>query len=676
MAKREAPQTVLLDAVSAAVGDGQVVAAVFTTYEFKPLFFGDHILPTLVGVEPRGSERVRRVLTQERLRDLHGVVVFYDRAGLKHDGPRHHEITAVPVDRPRGYVLHAKHALLLVAPEGETQATSLVVLTTSANLTEAAWWKNVEVADLQVLRAGQGASLQPDVLALVDTLEGEQGLVTAPEARPALDAIRSFVEAVPGARTGPRLWLGREPVPAFLKARIGPDRPVRRLELVAPFVEDDGTPVKDLVEALQPEKARVWVPRGRGGEVAASQDWLDAVGALDRTRLAALSSVDQSLGKGASGERFVHAKVIRVELDQPQETWVLVGSPNLTKAGQTGAFHGAGNANVETAIWRQAKAIPRLLKKLGRDAVPDGPDQSACDEGEGEGAPLPLRLQFDWETGAATARWELKAPDHARVSTPGSDLHDREPLLAVAQNAVGAWFPLSAEAAGALRDAIETGHNVVIAWAEGYADTPILVEETGWAARPPVLTAALTTADILEHWSLLSDLRREAHTEQVMQRRAAEGDEAPVDDTPAWKGETMFHKLAGVLHAFFILDRRLREAVATGRTKTVEALVLSQQHDSLRTLLEKLPEEDGFDAVQRLLVVLSARMLVEELDRELPELMAAHPTSAAAVRALVDDDAEERAWAAIDLGDEPGLPPGPAFRAWFRSQWFPDEVSA
>lgn len=667
MSKREAPKRVLLDALQSAIGDGQLLAAVFTTYQLQPLFFGDHILPSLVGVEPRGSERVRRVLTAERLRELVGVVVLYDRHGMVHDGPMHQQVQAIPVDRPHGYVLHAKHALLLVAPKDEPEADRLVLLTTSANLTEAAWWRNVEVADLQTLRVGQPSSLQPDVLALVNSLEGPDGLVEAPEARPAIDAIRTFLGRVPAAEGGPRLWLGEQPVSAFLKAQIGAKRPVKSLELLAPFVEDKGAPVQALVEALRPGQARVWIPRDRDGKVAASQEWVDAVRGLQNTRLAELASVDRSMGKGATAERFVHAKVIRVKLGEPSETWVLVGSPNLTRAGQTGAFHGP-HANVETAIWRRADEMPRLLEALSKQATPEGVERSTDEGDKGDGPPLPLRLRFNWEAGEAAARWELDCDAVARVVAPGQSLRTGPPLFEVAPGE--GWSLLPPASARALRGAIETGHNVVMAWAPGHADTPILVEETGWAARPPVLTAALTTADILEHWSLLSGLRRELHTEQVMQRQSSGGDEAPVDDTPGFTGQTMFHKLAGVLHAFFVLEQRLQEAVAAKRLRAVEALVLSKQHDSLRTLLERLPEEQGFDAVQRLLVLLSARSLVERLDEQQSELMAAHPASAAAVRALVDDEAEERAWAGINLEDEQGAPPGPAFRAWFRSQWF------
>lgn len=543
MSKREAPKRVLLDVLQSAIGDGQLVAAVFTTYQLQPLFFGDHILPGLVGVEPRGSERVRRVLTAERLRELRGVVVLYDRRGMVHDGPMHQQVQAIPVDRPHGYVLHTKHALLLVAPKGEPEADRLVLLTTSANLTEAAWWRNVEVADLQILRAGKTSSLQPDVLALVDRLEGPEGLVEAPEARPAIDAIRDFLGKVPVGVGGPRLWLGEQPVSAFLQAQLGAARPVKSLELLAPFVEEKGVPVKALVGALKPGKARVWIPRDRDGKVTDSQEWIDAVGALDNTRLAKLAnSVDRSMGKGATVERFVHAKVIRVKLGAPSETWVLVGSPNLTNAGQTGAFHGP-HANVETAIWRRADKMPRLLEALSKKATPEGSERSSVEDDKGEGPPLPLRLRFDWESGEAAARWELDCDATARVIAPGQDLRARPPLFKVPQGE--GWIPLPPASAQALRCAIETGHNVVVAWAPGHADTPILVEETGWAARPPVLTAALTTADILEHWSLLSGLRRELHTEAVMQRQSSGGDEAPVDDTPGSTGQTMFHKLAG-----------------------------------------------------------------------------------------------------------------------------------
>ncbi len=138
---REVPQGVLPDRVAEKIADRHVAAAVFVTYEFEPGFFEDAVLGVLFDCDSGRGDRVQRALLEDRLRESE-VVVFYDRAGLKVDRTPRQAVSLVPVTWGH-HVLHAKHALLLLEREGEKSdrvERSLLLLTTSANLTRTGWW--------------------------------------------------------------------------------------------------------------------------------------------------------------------------------------------------------------------------------------------------------------------------------------------------------------------------------------------------------------------------------------------------------------------------------------------------------------------------------------------------------------------------------------------------------
>ena len=139
---------VCTEAMLDVIGDDRVTAAVFVTFQLQPTFFEEHVLAPLLGVDGRGSARVRRVALEERLATMAPPVVFYDRAGLGVDGSLRQAVRAVPVTLSSG-VLHAKHVLLLLEGGSSEEPTSaLVLLPTSANLTENGWCTIVEIADI------------------------------------------------------------------------------------------------------------------------------------------------------------------------------------------------------------------------------------------------------------------------------------------------------------------------------------------------------------------------------------------------------------------------------------------------------------------------------------------------------------------------------------------------
>lgn len=115
------------------------------------------------------ADAIRRVQLEDALRDVrHRIAVYYDQNGLDADAKAAKlDISRVPV-RHRTGIFHAKSVFALVEDleaddEGE-RALSLIVAGTSANLTRAGWWENVEVCHAEKIESGESIGFRDDLI--------------------------------------------------------------------------------------------------------------------------------------------------------------------------------------------------------------------------------------------------------------------------------------------------------------------------------------------------------------------------------------------------------------------------------------------------------------------------------------------------------------------------------
>lgn len=652
MAENLPPARVLSDAVLEAMAGDRLLAAAFVTFELSPQFFEDSILAPLAGLDGRGSPTVRRLLLEERLREMDEVVVLYDATGLRPDGPLRQRVRAIPVSTPAG-VVHAKHALLLV---GTAEKPTLVLLTTSANLTESGWWRNVEVADLERIEAGAASPLRDDLLDLIGAFRDLAGADPPLGALARIEAfLRDKVRPAPGL---PRLWLGREPLDAFLAAHV--PTPTGVVELVAPFVDEAAAPIASLAKTLAPRELVVWFPRDRDEAGAAGEAWRDGVRAIPGARFGELG-IDRTFGKGSDARRFVHAKVIRATDPSGKRAFTLAGSPNLSVRGHAGWQTGSWAANLETAVLREGIG-GRWLTPL-RDGEEPPLAKAPVSAGD-EPAPLVVRVRFDWETRRAHARLVAGPAGEVAIGAMAGGV----PGFRVDFVADAHWMDLPEPAAAWLeRELVST--NVFAAWRDGLPPSPVLVEEDGLAYRPSMVAAQLRASDILEHWSLLSEAQRANHLDATLPLAAGDDPEAPeASSVTSPAGETMFDGVAGIVHAFLMLRRRINTALDKGQTAAVEAWVYGARHDSLGTLLDRVLSEEQ-EPVRRVLFALSAAEVLQAVEACDPSLGARHAPGAAAVRERIT--CLEQGWDTIQGASRPGEDPR-AFRDWLERWWRAD----
>ncbi|MDW3846331.1 hypothetical protein NMK34_06890 [Micromonospora sp. BRA006-A] len=617
------PRAVLTEALREQIKGREVLAAVFCTFRFDPGFFEREILPALFDVQLHQDPQIRRVQLEEALRPLAGrVAVYYDPGAIvTGDGTACLDVRRIPV-RPRTGYFHPKNAFILVR-DTSTQERSLVVLTGSANLTQAGWWENVECAHLEEIGEHSRSRTAPEIQRFLEHL---RRMARKFEPHIALDDIRGLLRTVQpivhrsaNHRMHPHfLYNGRRGAKNLvdqLDEVAGQWLRGANLEILSPYLDDAdaSAPLKSLIDRFQPGEWRVLLPE-EGGVARCRPELYDWVrergGEWGRLPKAVLARG----GKQATGAtyRTVHAKVYRFFTKDWEVT--LVGSFNLTSPAHS------GGGNVETGMLSEVTTDrrPRFwleeIEEPPSFAQPVGEDD-AVDQGY-----VPLLARFDWASGQAEVLWD-GAGDSPRIEVYDRGVH----LFEIGHLEPAVWTALAAADAAILRERLrETSFLTAVV---GDQRGIVLVHETGMAHRPSILLD-LTPADILRYWSMLTAEQRSAYLAQHGGKLPGTGADLAVESGPFKPVDTIFDRFAGIFHGFASLGRAVRKALDEGRIEEARFRMFGAKYDSLPVLIEQVADDSAGDPLDRYLMVLCAQQLADDARDGFPAFWESDPTGA------------------------------------------------
>lgn len=633
--KGTVPMAVLAEEVKSAIADRRVKAAVFTTFTFDPGFFELHVLPVLFEQPFSQVDKVRRIQLEDALRTIEHVAVYYDRSALSQDATDAQlDYRRIDVRRATG-VFHPKVVLLLVEEEpsdnerkrGRTAPwQSLVLVVSSANLTQAGWWENIECAHIEQIperdRAEDWCAFRPDVLSLIRRI---RDAASPDDDHRAIDLMREFLRkqtvterparASAKGRFYTRLFCGqdRQSLAQWLQSlRI--DRADWNLEVVSPFFDPGGAgPLRDLIECIQPRETRVYLPRDAAGTALVSKETHEGIAALRACSWAALPAEVMTRGRGKLGEKLaprrVHAKLYRLWSRLGGDV-LFVGSPNLTASAHS--HGGAGNLEAAFFIDVSDEGFPRRWWLESLTAAPEQFVEADPTEADGlQAVPLDLSLRFDWASGGLEYR--MAGDNHSGFDV--SEISGR-PLFRIEQPRSGAWKPCPPSAR--LRELFLSTSFVLVKHAKG--EWRVLVREENMGHRPSLLHE-LTPEEILQYWSLLTPAQRaeflEEHLGILFDLDGRETGPPTVDAS-----DTLFARFAGIFHAFGCLRKFVDASVEEDRKSAAEARLFGAKYDSLPHFLAKTLDRATEDPVVRYVTFLCARQLRDQLARERRDFIA------------------------------------------------------
>jgi hypothetical protein len=633
------PLAVLSEALAEKIDGRRVRTAVFTTYSFDPGFFELHILPTLFDRPFSQVEKVRRIQLEDALRSIDHIAVYYDRTALSQDAvPAQLDFRRIDVRRATG-VFHPKLVMLLVENEADEEEDelaaseargplSLIVAVSSANLTRAGWWESVEAGHIEEIEDesidDSRCPYRRDLLALIRRI---RSVAAVGEDHSALDAIHNFIrhrtnrgEVKKNRASGryyTRLYVGQSDLADWLE-EIGLARREWNLEVISPFFDrhDAGT-LERLIDVLEPQETRIYLPREHDGTAGVAEDFYDAVAELP-ARWSTLPS--QVLRPGARGSeekappRRVHAKVYRIWRRDTQDI-TLTGSVNLTAPAHSHAAAGNLEAAFLVDITDDVRPKRWWLEPLDGDPKTYVSEQTH-EADESQEVCVHISFRYDWGRETLEYRIEETAKGPLVVAEPsGRVLFELKSLRA------GKWRDCGAGPAKAVRELLKSTSFVLVKHAKG--EWRVLVREEGMSHRPSLI-AGLTPEEILLYWSLLSTAQKEAFIEEKLAAQATiEG--LPVDTGRRYDvRDTVFDRFAGVYHAFEQLFHHVQDSIQRGEEKEATARLFGAKYDSLPVLLEKVRTREEPDPVIGYVTFLSARQVCDRIAKAQPQFWRQH----------------------------------------------------
>jgi hypothetical protein len=676
------PRAVLSEHFQDRMRERRLVSAIFTTFRFEPSFFETEVLPVFFDIPLSHAGAIKLVQLEEVLGGLEGTIaVYYDQHGIVADGGAAKlDVRRIPIFHPTG-IFHPKNVLVLVEAaepdENGHHVRSLLCASSSANLTRAGWWENVEVAHVEEIREGDHTNLRDALLRYVD------GLVGAAEKRRVNDDlrvahgaaydIREFLRATTqrehrsvDGRLVTHFHGGDQSLPAFLESTAGNALRGLCLEVISPYFDggDESDPLEALIKAFVPSEVRVFLPRNDSGDALCSEGLFRWVRTHPGVSWGALPGDLLRLGKAEDTKhRTVHAKVYRFfEPKRGGREILYVGSANLTTAGCRVSGRGG---NWETGFLVEVTPSSRPDWWMTTETK-HPPAFAPRDEDEGTAASggTHLLLRYRWDTHEGSASWG------GTESSPSLTVcHGGVVVLKLAAIPPGQWIPLDVEQSRILEQTL-ISTSLLEVLSEELQPGLLLVQEEGMSHRPSLLLD-LTAADILRYWALLTVEQRAAFIEARAQI-AGNDDPLVARLKPLVGDTTLFDRFAGVFHAFDCLERRVREALDAGKNREADYRIFGKKYDSLGSLLDRvLHDVDAGvgDRTEQYVVTLCARQLLRELGKAHPEYWAEH----------YEDVKDLESRLGVSAGLRGALAAGhsemPAFLDWF-DRWFLQRAEA
>lgn len=619
-----APSSVLSEHLQLRMAGRRLLDAVFLTFRFEPGFFEQEVLPILFDVPLSHVRKIRLAQLEDALRALPGeVAVYYDANGLVTGDAESAQLDVrrIPI-RHRTGIFHPKNLLLLVEDAGEaasgTRPQTLIVATMSANLTRAGWWENVEVCHVEEIAEGAETSMKDDLTQLLRMVK-ERGRTTSSHA--AADSVVRFLKKSRQrsrrstyGRLFPQFYSGDSSVVEFIDRVAGSTirRECRHLEVISPYFDESPgcLPLQELIDWFHPTEVRVYLPRSATGQAECPPALYDSVREAGCYWARLPRDITRLGGSLDAGDRRVHAKVYRFFSTKSRREICFVGSPNLTRS----AHQHGGNFETGILVDVPVSRRPEFWLQL-EETVPTEFAQSVKGESGVCSAGSKLSITFHWDRNQADAFW-VGTQDSPSLSVWGRGVM----LGVVAPLVARTTTQLTSDFVAEIRSIIgET--SILEVRGEAEQPTTLLIQEEGMSHKPSVLQS-LTTAEILQYWSLLSPAQRATFTElRSIAGLDFDGDAGKQRLPQTCAQDTIFDRFAGYFHAFGSLERSVREALNDKRTKQARYQLFGRKFDSLGSLLERVQtNEESADDVDRYVLFMSARQMIQEIQRDYPDL--------------------------------------------------------
>jgi len=611
----ETPESIT-DKLSSVIGGREVRAAVFTTFNFEPEFFELDVIPELINqdIAYSSDERVKTFQVREALRESGlPVDVFYDKRIFMQRPEQSPQMEYLCHGVNRGNsCFHAKNIFLLIWDE-ELKEESLLVAAGSNNITQAGWWRNIEVQHWEEVRHRNVAGgfldrLREDVSVLLDLAEVSGAM--------AIQKISQFLKGCSFSHGSEEVfyyavsenrglfrWLSK------LKGKPLSQYSNWNLEIISPYFCDDADDdLHDRFYDLGVQGITMLLPIDEDKSALCQEQYFNHIEESDYIQWGKWKEkLLVSLGVNADIFRKLHAKVYHFY--NKRQAWVFIGSVNFSNKA-TGVF-GAESSNVESGFFIRLPKISPLLDPVDETITIEQFSVDFDDdveEGQNDNSKLPdISICFDWINGDLTASTEKRKKYEIQIYSTAN------------QALINPWLVeyksgFYEDDTNELKNEIRNSSFVTIKVKsltkdEEWPPYKVMIQQTGWTHKPIDLPN-LTPEQILAIYAgMKPQLRQSTILNAMLQRltRLKVGGEITALESVATDID-FFCEYAEIFTSFRIFKAKLLKS-AENDSAEVDYYLTGSGMDSLPTLLNHLTDNslEGFEPVNSYLILLSAQ---------------------------------------------------------------------
>lgn len=350
---------ILRDYIKEAIKNRTVIAAVFHTFNFDPLFFENFVMPLFVpGKDFRDEAIYNKILWRYCAKEnlIPPVAVFCDYYAKDNtQAPTlGYDIYCLKVPSASGSIcnFHPKHIFILV--EDESKIQTLLFITGSGNLTPTGWCDNFECFSVFELKPTKtypkrtSTNQLQDYISEVGKIAGLQNLLPAEEKIHEFLRYVDFDLAYYNSLTSPFI--------DFLENQgLFSDDSISEVEIISPYFSKD-TNLIEMLKAKGVKTIKCLIPTLRTNEILIDKESFIAF------QNAGLEWCYWSDNKMNAEVRNQHSKIYRFY--GKKYCYTFVGSVNFTQPAWVGFSKRNNKGNIESGImYFEQPGTSKLLKK-------------------------------------------------------------------------------------------------------------------------------------------------------------------------------------------------------------------------------------------------------------------------------------------------------------------------
>lgn len=577
---------ILKEQIRERIAGRKVVAALFYTFSFDPVFFENYIMPLLVpGKDFRDEKIYNKILWRQCLKEgiIPLITVYCDYFAKDNTtGPSlGYSIHCLKLPAAPGFVtnFHPKHIFLLLEKDGQQ---SLLLLTGSGNLTISGWCESFESFSVQEFQRDNIAPRRTKNNRLQDILSEISGLqTTKKDLSPAESAIDGFLRYVDFEEEGYFNSIECS-FKEFLDQQVFSRDTITEMEIVSPFFSED-------LELLNYLKAKVpsvkcLIPFSRHNEIQLKREIFIQLQDNGLVWSEWDEHDEQNQKKNRNEElRNLHAKIYL--LQGKSKTYTIVGSVNFTNTAWKKYTSRNNQANIEAAWLYAENRQAGLLRRKDVDIdhcrfVPrDDKDRSAVEVYSRDMPELDCVLNWEKKTLTVRVRTWKEGYFFSNILNDQSLEASHKP------------YGLSIEEIRQL--AKNTIVQIKKRSSEGEHIYSYYVQQEKITSRPLDFTPNMSA--ILKYWSMLGD----KYKQEVINRELAGlvTDESGFIDEAKVKKIALLNEMATHFNALIRLERHIFGQPKSEFPRSIGYYLLSDNIDTVSFYLRDLQQQSENGAI-------------------------------------------------------------------------------